>query len=310
MQLGIVVPCYNEEDVLPETSDRLVRLLTDLRKKEKISEDSKIYFIDDGSHDRTWAIITDLSRKFDPIHGIKLSGNRGHQNALIAGLSVAEGDALVSIDADLQDDVRVIEDMVDAYGKGYDIVYGVRTNRESDSVFKRFTAESYYRLLRAMGVKIIYNHADFRLLSRRVLDALSQYREINLFLRGIIPLIGFSATTVTYRRLERFAGETKYPLMKMLGLAIEGVISFSAVPLRLITLLGILTFLISAALGCWAFWVALFTTRAVPGWASTVVPVYFIGGIQLLCIGVLGEYLAKIYLEVKDRPRFIIEERI
>ena len=310
MQLSIVVPCYNEEEVLQETAGRLVRLLTDLQVKGKISYTSRIYFVDDGSRDRTWPIIEKLNRDLKPVHGIKLSRNQGHQNALMAGMSVAEGDAVVSIDADLQDDIQVIEKMVDAHREGFDVVYGVRDNRDTDSFFKRFTAESYYRLLRIMGVEAIFNHADFRLLSKNAIKALHKFRETNLFLRGIIPLIGFPSTTIGYRRTKRLAGETKYPTRKMFGLALEGITSFSSIPLRFITFLGLFVFVISGFLGLWALWLALFTSKTVPGWTSMVVPVYFIGGIQLFCIGVIGEYIAKIYLEVKARPRFIIEKQL
>ena len=310
MQLSIVVPCYNEEEVLQETAGRLVRLLTDLQVKGKISYTSRIYFVDDGSRDRTWPIIEKLSRELKPVHGIKLSRNQGHQNALMAGMSVAEGDAVVSIDADLQDDIQVIEKMVDAHREGFDVVYGVRDNRDTDSFFKQFTAESYYRLLRIMGVEAIFNHADFRLLSKNAIEALHKFQETNLFLRGIIPLIGFPSTTIGYRRTKRLAGETKYPTRKMFGLALEGITSFSSIPLRFITFLGRFVFVISGFLGLWALWLALFTSKTVPGWTSMVVPVYFIGGIQLFCIGVIGEYIAKIYLEVKARPRFIIEKQL
>lgn len=310
MRLAIVVPCYNEQDVLPETSRRLLGVLDRLVAEELASPSSGLYFVDDGSRDRTWSLIEELARADARVHGIKLSRNRGHQNALVAGLFIAEGDAIVSIDADLQDDVDVIDDMVRRYHEGSEIVYGVREDRTSDSLFKRVSAELYYRLLRLMGVQAVFNHADFRLMSRRAIEALREYREVNLFLRGIIPMLGFETATVAYRRGERFAGESKYPLGKMISLAVHGVTSFSATPLRLITALGLLVCLASFALVAWAFWVRLFTDQALPGWTSTVLPIYFLGGVQLLCIGVIGEYLAKIYLEVKARPRFVVERVI
>jgi glycosyltransferase involved in cell wall biosynthesis len=308
--LGIVVPCYNEEEVLEETARRLVELLTGLSEKGKIFAQSQIYFIDDGSHDQTWQIIESLAQANEMIHGVKLSGNQGHQRALLAGLSMTREDMIVSIDADLQDDITVIEEMVDAFNQGYDIVYGVRNNRSVDTLFKRFSAEAYYRLLRIMGVNVVFNHADYRLLSRRALDHLMQFRETNLYLRGMVPLLGFKSTSVDYTRAERFAGTTKYPVRKSVALAIDGITSFSVVPLRMITFLGLFVFLMSLAFGLWSLWVKLFTDHAIPGWASTVIPVYFLGAIQLLGIGIIGEYLGKIYLEVKARPRYIIEKKI
>ncbi len=312
MKLAIVVPCYNEDEVLKETASRLVELLTTLIAKEKVSEQSKIYFVDDGSNDQTWQVIESLTGNDEMamVHGVKLSGNQGHQRALLAGLSMTTEDVVVSIDADLQDDIHVIENMVDAFDNGYDIVYGVRNNRSVDPLFKRFCAEFYYKFLSLIGVKIVFNHADYRLLSRRALDSLMQFRETNLFLRGMIPMLGFPSTSVYYTRSERFAGTTKYPLKKSLGLAIDGVTSFSVVPLRVITFLGFLVFMGSAVLGLWGLWIKMFTDYAIPGWASTVVPIYFLGAVQLLGIGVIGEYLGKIYLEVKARPRFIIEKSI
>ncbi len=310
MHLAIVVPCYNEEAVLSETAKRLLVLLQDLQARMKVSAQSQVYFVDDGSRDQTWGIIESLGQEHESVRGIKLSRNRGHQNALVAGLFTAEGDAVVSIDADLQDDITVIEQMVDGYREGFEVVYGVRNNRDSDSLFKRLTAEGYYRLLRAMGVEAVANHADYRLLSRRALEALREYREINLFLRGIVPLLGFKSTCVYYARGERFAGNSKYPVHKMLALALEGITSFSAFPLRLITIIGFVLFGISVVLGLWVLGVRLLTEHAVPGWASTVLPVYFMGGVQLLCTGVIGEYLAKIYMEVKGRPRYSVDKII
>ena len=310
MQLAVVVPCYNEQDVLPETSRRLLGVLDRLAADGLASHASRVYFVDDGSRDRTWTEIEALAQGDGRVYGIKLSRNRGHQNALVAGLFTAEGDAIVSIDADLQDDVDVIQEMVQRYHEGSEVVYGVREDRSSDSLFKRFSAELYYRLLGLMGVQVVFNHADYRLLSRRAIEALRAYREVNLFLRGIIPMLGFKTATVSYKRSARLAGESKYPLRKMVSLAVDGVTSFSATPLRLITALGLLVCLGSFALVAWALWLRLFTDQAVPGWTSTVLPIYFLGGVQLLCIGVIGEYLAKIYLEVKARPRFVIERVI
>ena len=242
------------------------------------------------------------------MRGIKLSRNLGHQNALLAGLLTVKGEVVISVDADLQDDLAAIEEMLDDYAAGYDIVYGVRSSRKTDTFFKNFTAIAYYRLLGIMGVEIIYNHADYRLMSRRVIDALREFGEVNLFLRGIIPQLGFSNTIVYYERADRFAGESKYPLKKMLSLAWQGITSFSNVPLKFITGLGLLVSLISFAVTIWAIWIKLFTELAIPGWASTVLPIYFLGGIQLLCLGIIGEYLAKIYMETKRRPRYIIEK--
>ena len=306
--LSIVTPCYNEEAVLPETIRRFSALLDRLAAAGKIdAEKSGVYFVDDGSRDATWALIEQAGDLDARMHGVKLSRNCGHQAALLAGLQSAPGDAIISIDADLQDDVEAIGAMLDRFAAGDDIVYGVRNDRRSDSVFKRVTAVGYYRLLAWMGVKITFNHADYRLMSRRVLDCLQRFEEVNLFLRAIVPTLGFRSSTVEYRRAERFAGESKYPLGKMIKLAFDGISSFSAFPLHLITLIGTAVFLGSMGLGLWALWVRIFG-HAFPGWASTVVPMYFLSGVQLLCIGVIGEYLAKIYLEVKARPRYFIEK--
>ncbi|CAN5738079.1 glycosyltransferase family 2 protein [soil metagenome] len=310
LKLSIVVPCYNEEEVLHETSRQLLALLAHLRETEKVDASSGVYFVDDGSRDRTWQIIEELAAQHPEIHGIKLSRNQGHQKALLAGLETAPGDALISVDADLQDDISVMEEMVDRYHEGFEIVYGVRAKRESDTRFKRWTAQSYYRVLHFLGVKVVYNHADYRLLSRRALESLRQYEEVNLFLRGIVPLLGYRSTQVTYTRTSRFAGESKYPFGKMLALAIDGITSFSAVPLRLITITGLTIFFGSMLIAAWAFWVRTVGDTAVPGWASTVIPFYFLGGVQLFCIGVMGEYLAKIFEEVKRRPRYFIETTV
>ncbi len=307
-QLSIVAPCYNEEAVLPETMRRLSALLDRLAANGKIDPArSGVYFVDDGSHDATWALI-EQARDRDPrMHGVKLSRNCGHQAALLAGLQSAPGDALISIDADLQDDLDAIESMLDRFIAGDDIVYGVRNDRRSDTVFKRATAVGYYRLLAWMGVEVTFNHADYRLMSRRVVDCLHSFHEVNLFLRAVVPTLGFRSSTVEYSRAARFAGESKYPLRKMLALAVDGITSFSAFPLHLITLIGLAVFVGSTILGIWALGVRLFGD-SFPGWASTVVPMYFLGGVQLLCIGVIGEYLSKIYLEVKGRPRYFIEK--
>ena len=307
-RLSIVVPCYNEQEVLPETATRLLQLLDTLLAAGKVTADSQVILVDDGSRDATWEVIRAQHARDARIRGLRLSANRGHQTALMAGLFAAEGEAIVSIDADLQDDVDAIREMVDAYHGGADVVYGVRRARASDTAFKRSSAEWYYRLVAALGVKIIYNHADFRLMSRRAVEALKQYTEINLFLRGIVPLIGYRTATVYYVRAERFAGESKYPLRKMLAFALNGVTSFTAFPLRLIAMLGILVSVLSVGMMLWALWVKFFTPNSLPGWASSVIPIYLLGGIQIFSIGVVGEYISKIYAESKRRPRYFIEE--
>jgi glycosyltransferase involved in cell wall biosynthesis len=309
MKLSIVVPCFNEEAVLPETVNRLTKLLHEI-PSSKISNDSKIYFVDDGSSDKTWSLIEKYSKTNPLVRGIKLSRNKGHQNALLAGLLTVDGDAVISIDADLQDDISIIEKMIDDYHLGNDIVYGVRKSRASDTAFKRITAQAYYKLLKFLGVDIIYDHADYRLLSRRAINALQQYDEVNLFLRGLIPTLGFSSSLVEYERFERFAGESKYPLRKMLTFAIDGITSFSAVPLRLIAFVGLAVFLGTFFMSAWVLWTKFVSGVAIPGWASSVLPIYFLGGIQLLGIGIIGEYIGKIYLETKKRPHFHIETTI
>lgn len=307
--MNIVVPCYNEQDVLGETNNRLTQLIDSLLDQGKINSDSRIYYIDDGSSDHTWDIIEDLSKHQPCVAGIKLSHNVGHQHALLAGLLTAEGDAIVSIDADLQDDVSVIEQMVDDFNlRKVQIVYGVRKQRSSDSFFKRTTADLFYKVMRSMGGEIIQHHADFRLMGRPAIEGLREFREVNLFLRGIIPLIGFKSSIVYYDRTARFAGNSKYPFKKMLSLALNGITSFSVLPLRMITVLGFLVFLISSLMGIWVLINALLKDTMVPGWASTILPIYFLGGIQVLCIGVLGEYIGKIYKETKQRPRYFIEK--
>jgi glycosyltransferase involved in cell wall biosynthesis len=311
IQLGIVVPCYNEEEVLPETVERLVALRARLVATGLIRDDSTVYLVDDGSKDRTWELIETAARTFPWMHGIRLSRNRGHQNALLAGLLSAEGDAVVSLDADLQDDLDAVAEMVRAHAAGAEIVYGVRSERSSDSALKRLTAETYYRLLRFCGVDVVFNHADYRLLGRRALSSLAEFGEVNLFLRGLIPLLGFRTAVVTYVRRERFAGSSKYPLRKMLALAWNGVTSLSAAPLHWVTIVGTLVSLLSFALAAWALVLRLMAPgHVVVGWASTVVPLIFLGGVQLLGIGIIGEYVGKVYLEIKRRPRFIIDRRV
>ena len=310
VRIAIVVPCYNEEEVLPETNRRLLALLTRLHDLQLISIDSSVHYVDDGSKDRTWHLIESLALIDTRIHGIKLSANRGHQNALLSGLMTVEGDAVISIDADLQDDVSVIEAMVREFIGGAEVVYGVRDSRQTDTSFKRRTALMYYGLMKKMGVNLVHNHADFRLLGRRAVEALRQYGEVNMFLRGIVPLIGYRAATVKYDRAERFAGVSKYPLRKMLTFAAEGITSFSIVPLRLITLFGFLVSGFSFAMILFIIYGAVVLKAVIPGWASSVVPIYFLGGIQLLSIGILGEYVAKIYLETKQRPRYFIDKTI
>ena len=308
MNLGLVIPCYNEQEVLPETIRQLCEVLDELVAKQKISADSRIYFVDDGSRDQTWQQIVAGSKQSAFVKGIKLSRNRGHQNALLAGLFGAAGDAIISLDADLQDDLGAIERMVDAFHDGNQVVYGVRDSRTTDTAFKRMTAQSFYRVMSLLGTETVYDHADYRLLSRTAVESLKQFDEVNMFLRGLVPLLGFKTTTVHYERRERFAGESKYPLRKMLTFAVEGITSFSTVPLRLITLLGISVALGTMAMSAWTIATKLMNDATIPGWASTVLPTYFLGGIQLFSIGIIGEYLGKVYLEVKHRPRFIVEE--
>jgi glycosyltransferase involved in cell wall biosynthesis len=309
MKLYLVIPCYNEEEVLPETSKRLKEKYTALMSAGKIDADSKIVFVNDGSKDRTWEMICDL-HKADPVfRGICLSRNKGHQNALMAGLMTvkSECDAAISMDADLQDDINAIDGMVDRYLEGFEVVYGVRSSRKKDTFFKRTTAQGFYKVMRAMGVETVYNHADYRLMSHRALEALSEFEEVNLFLRGIVPLVGFKSTQVTYERGERFAGESKYPLKKMLAFATEGITSMSVRPIRLITTLGFLVFLFSLGVLVYSI-VRKFTGYTVPGWAFLAVSIWALGGVQLLAIGVIGEYIGKIYLETKHRPKFIVAE--
>lgn len=305
--LSVVVPCFNEEAVLRETYSRLAALRLRLVAGGKISAQSDIVFVDDGSRDATWPIIDAWVREGAPVVGVKLSRNCGHQNALLAGLTTAKGDAVITIDADLQDDEGAIEQMIDAFHEGNEVVYGVRALRDTDTWFKRTSAQSFYRLMRMLGVNTVSDHADYRLLSQRAIRYLSQFSEVNLFLRGVIPLLGLRSTTVHYDRRARFAGESKYPLRRMLEFALNGITSFSVAPLRAITLLGFVVSLACVGFAAWAVLVKLTSTDAVPGWASTILPIYFLGGVQLFCAGVLGEYVGKIYMEIKRRPRFLIE---
>ena len=308
-KLAIVVPCYNEEDAFPFSVKSLTEVLVRMIKSEKIDKNSFILFVDDGSKDKTWELI-EKEVKINPlVRGLKLSGNVGHQNALLAGLLTANesSDITVSIDADLQDDVNAIEKMVDAYLDGADIVYGVRSDRSSDSAFKRITAQGFYKVMSAMGAKSVYNHADFRLMSHRAVDALAEYKERNLFLRGIVPLIGFKTEKVYYERSKRVAGESKYPLKKMLKFAFDGITSFSIKPISLITSLGVVIILCSILALIYSL-ISYFTGNAEPGWASLIISIWFLGGIQLASIGLVGQYVGKIYVESKERPRFNIEK--
>jgi glycosyltransferase involved in cell wall biosynthesis len=310
VELAVVVPCFNEGEVLAETVERLARLRASLVAEGLAAATSTVWFVDDGSRDRTWRLIEEAARIFPWAHGIKLSRNRGHQNALLAGLTTVDAEAIVTVDADLQDDLSAIGEMLRRHAEGAEVVYGVRRLRTSDSWFKRNSAESYYRLLRWFGVDVVFNHADYRLLGRRALAALREFGEVNLFLRGIVPQLGFPSSHVSYDRAERFAGESKYPLRKMLAFAWEGVTSFSAVPLRWITGLGFAVSGIAFGIGAWAIAVHFTKRGVVPGWASIVVPIAFLGGIQILSIGIIGEYVGKIFGEAKRRPRFIVEKQI
>ena len=306
--LSIVVPCFNEEAVLRETYSRLAALRVRLMAGGKISRLSEIVFVDDGSSDKTWDIIDAWVREGAPVVGVKLSRNCGHQNALLAGLSSATGDAIITIDADLQDDEEAIGKMIDAFHEGNEVVYGVRAKRDVDTWFKRTTARAFYHVMAALGVRTVFDHADYRLLSRRAVKCLEQFSEVNLFLRGVVPLLGLRSSIVHYDRRARFAGESKYPFAKMVEFALNGITSFSVKPLRAITFLGFAVSLGCVALACWALLATLASAEAVvPGWASTILPIYFRGGVQLFGAGVLGEYVGKIYVEVKKRPRFLIE---
>lgn len=307
--LYTVIPCYNEEEALPETARQLGEKYAAQIASGAISEESRIAFVNDGSKDRTWELICALHRENALFTGINLSRNRGHQNALLAGLMTVRGhaDMVISMDADLQDDIGAMDEMIAKYADGCDVVYGVRSSRRKDSFFKRFTAEAFYRLMNRLGANTVFNHADYRLLSRRALDGLAEFKEVNLFLRGIVPMIGYRSDTVLYERGERLAGESKYPLKKMLSFAFEGITSLSTKPIRMITALGFLIFFVSIIMLI-IFIVQFFMGMTVPGWASVIVSLWAIGGLLMLAVGVVGEYIGKIYLETKARPRFLIAE--
>lgn len=309
--LYLVIPCYNEEEVLHETSKRLLKKITTMINNNIISDKSKIVFVNDGSKDKTWSIIQELHKSNNIFSGINLSRNRGHQNALLAGLMTAKdyADMTISLDADLQDDVDVIDKFVEQYYSGSDIVYGVRSSRQTDTVFKRTTALAFYKIMNTLGVDMIYNHADYRLMSKRALEGLSQFTEVNLFLRGMVPLIGYKFSIVEYERHERFAGESKYPLKKMISFALDGITSLSIKPIRIISGLGFAISIISILALIYSFIVKLLG-ETVTGWTSLTLSIWLLGGIQLLCLGVIGEYIGKIYNETKHRPRFIIADKL
>lgn len=308
MILYIVVPCYNEEEVLFETSKRLKEKIESLQERTLITAESRIMFVDDGSRDKTWEIISELVKADEVFSGVKLSKNRGHQNALLAGLMTAKqyADCVISMDADLQDDIDAVDEFIEKFNQGNDVVYGVRSSRDTDTAFKRVTAQGFYKFMKMLGVDIVYNHADYRLMSKRALDALEQYKEVNLFLRGIVPLVGFKWDTVEYERHERFAGNSKYPLRKMLSFAFDGITSFSIRPIRIITSLGFLIF-IASLISILVLLVLKLFGSTVQGWTTLMASIWMIGGIQLLSLGVIGEYIGKIYKEVKQRPRYVIE---
>lgn len=308
----MVVPCYNEEEVLNETASQLKAKYTSLIERKLISPESRVVFVNDGSKDKTWSMIQEL-HKADPnfFSGINLAHNSGHQNAVLAGLMTVKEicDMAITMDADLQDDINTIDTMVEKYYEGNQVVYGVRSARDTDTFFKKFTAEGFYKFMKVMGADVVYNHADFRLMSRRVLQELANFKEVNLFLRGMVPLIGFQSCSVYYERHERFAGESKYPLKKMLAFAVNGITSFSTKPLKLITTLGFIMSALSICMFIWAF-IAKIGGFSEHGWSSTMCSIWFIGGLQLLCLGIIGEYVGKIYAEVKQRPRYIVAEFI
>lgn len=305
----MVIPCYNERAVLPETSKRLKEKFGSLKSAGKIDEKSRIVFVNDGSRDGTWKLIEELHNKDRIYSGINLSRNRGHQNALLAGLMAVRdhADMIISMDADLQDDIDAVDRMIDKYLEGYDIVYGVRNARKKDTFFKRYTAESFYKLINSMGGQLVYNHADYRLMSRRAVEALGMYKEVNLFLRGIVPMIGYKTTTVEYERGERFAGESKYPLKKMLAFALEGITSLSIKPIHVISTLGLTIFTVSMLSLIYILFRYL-SGAAVSGWTGVLLSVWAVGGLVLTAMGVIGEYIGKIYLETKERPRYIVEQ--
>lgn len=307
--LYVVVPCYNEQEVLRETAKRLREKFRSLIDAKKISPQSRIVFVNDGSKDSTWEIIRELHSRDKIFSGINLSRNRGHQNALLAGLMTVKNfaDAVISMDADLQDDINAVDEMIARYKDGFDIVYGVRSSRATDTFFKRFTAESFYKLMKFLGADTVYNHADYRLMSRRALDGLAEFGEVNLFLRGLVPMIGYPSTKVFYERAERFAGESKYPLKKMIFFALQGITSLTVEPIRLITTVGVAMSSISLLVILWTLY-EYFFGDTVRGWTSMLASLWFIGGLILLSIGIVGEYVGKIYLETKNRPRFIVSE--
>ena len=307
--LYLVIPCYNEEEVLPETTRQLTEKMNDLMARGLIAKESRIVYVNDGSKDNTWALIERYHKENPLVNGVDLSRNRGHQNALLAGLMTVkdEADVVISLDADLQDDIHAIDRFLEKYYEGCEVVYGVRSARKTDTWFKRHSAQAFYKLMKFFGVDIVYNHADYRLMSRRVLHELAQYGEVNLFLRGLVPLVGFPSGVVEYERRERFAGTSKYPLKKMLGFALDGVTSFSIKPIRFITGLGLLIFVVSVLMLLY-FLIVHWTGHTVAGWTSIMVSVWAIGGLQLLAIGVIGEYIGKTYLETKRRPRYIVKQ--
>ncbi|MBA8896271.1 glycosyltransferase family 2 protein [Clostridium saccharobutylicum] len=309
--LYLVIPCYNEEEVLHETAKRLIEKINTMIKNNIISDESKILFVNDGSKDKTWSIIKELHYENNIFSGINLSRNRGHQNALLAGLMTAKefADMTISLDADLQDDVNVIDKFVEQYYQGSDVVYGVRCSRDTDTFFKRTTALAFYKLMSSLGVDMVYNHADYRLMSKRALEGLNKFREVNLFLRGMVPLVGYKYSIVEYERHERFAGESKYPLKKMIAFALDGITSLSIKPIRIITGIGFTIFFISILTLIYSI-IINFIGNAVTGWTSLTISIWMLGGIQLLCLGVIGEYIGKIYNETKQRPRFIISDRL
>lgn len=306
--LTIVVPCYNEEEVLLKTASQLSGVIQELIHDELVANKSRILFVDDGSKDRTWELIQQETEQNSWVKGLKLARNVGHQNALIAGLETAnkQSDCVVSIDADLQDDIQAIRTFVEKYIEGFDVVYGVRDHRDTDTFFKRTTAIGFYRFMKKIGIHLVQNHADFRLMSKRALDELFQYKETNVFLRGLVPLVGFSSTIVYYDRKERFAGESKYPLKKMLAFAFDGITSFSVTPIRMVTILGFLSVMVSIIVGIYTLY-QKFYGQTQPGWSSLMISIWFVGGLQLMGIGMIGEYVGKIYHEVKRRPRYSIE---
>ncbi len=310
--LYVVIPCYNEEQVLEETTRRLKAKLESLISQDKISEKSKVMYVNDGSKDNTWQLIKTIHENEKLFTGISLSRNRGHQNALVAGLLEAKkyADIVISMDADLQDDINAMDEMIEKYYDGNEIVYGVRSARKKDSFFKKFTAESFYKIMEFMGVEIIYNHADYRLTSKKVLDCFENYKEVNLFLRGIFPLIGFKSDIVYYERDKRFAGESKYPLKKMLSFAFDGITSFSVKPIRFILGIGLLFSLLSVLFLVYIVLKKIFINDSLRGWTSTVALICFFGSFQIFCIGLIGEYISKIYLETKGRPRFFLSENL